>query len=298
MTFSEKPLDSGTGCVLPPDEREGLLDAYATGELDPHEQQRLARHVAHCPQCQHTLVELRAYHRVLKGVFSAAPASEDGQDSLATEHLSSPTSLPLPVPRQPMPPAVSPPRQRPVARTRGRALLVAAILLILVANVAFVRFFVQTRQTRQTGQTTATQKPHASPTASATPVDTLGGTWRTLLTLSPAPKLPADDLYPYYPMGFPAITSSPVDPTTLYLCRLHLARGSLLPTVPHLLYRSDDLGLHWQELPLPTPAANCEIRPDPVQARSIVLEDDRNGAFVSRDRGQHWQRIPPPPGAT
>ncbi|MEO6890663.1 MAG: hypothetical protein ABI456_14775, partial [Ktedonobacteraceae bacterium] len=42
----------------------------------------------------------------------------------------------------------------------------------------------------------------------------------------------------------------------------------------------------------------CEIRPDPVQARSIVLEDDRNGAFVSRDRGQHWQRIPPPPGAT
>ncbi|MDQ2902271.1 MAG: zf-HC2 domain-containing protein [Chloroflexota bacterium] len=295
MTFSEKPFDPANGCVLPPDEREGLLDAYATGELDPHEQQRLARHVAHCPQCQHTLVELRAYHRLLKGVFSAAPASEDGQDSLATGQLSSPTSLPLPVPRQQTPPVVSPPRRRPMARPLVRALLVAAILLILVANGAFVRFFLQTRQARQTTQMTATQKPHASPTASATPVDTLGGTWHTLLTLSPAPKLPPDDSY--YPLGIPAITSSPADPTTLYLCRFHLTRGSLLPTVPHLLYRSDDLGLHWQELPLPVPAANCEIRPDPVQAKSIVLQDDRNGAFVSRDRGQHWQRIPPPPGA-
>lgn len=168
-------------------------------------------------------------------------------------------------------------------------LLIASIFLLTVGNATLIRFFLQTVQK------TATPKLHASLTASATPV---GGNWQTVLTLPPAPTLPANNQYPAYPPSIPAITSSPADPTTLYLCRLHLARGASLSfTTPHLLYRSDDLGVHWQELPLPAPAANCEIRPDPVQANLVVLEDNRNGAFVSRDRGQHWQRIPPPPGA-
>ncbi len=287
MRSYEKPRYPGNDCLLPTDEREGLLDAYATGELDPEEQRQLVSHVAQCPQCQQTLVELRECHRLLRKLFSAAPDSEGEREILSTGQLSRPVPLLPPVTRWQARTTVPLPRRQTFAHSIVRAMLGALILILIVANGALVRFFLQ-----------ATQKPHASPTASATPADRVEGNWQTVLTLSPAPALPANDQYPTYPLGIPAITSSPADPTTLYLCRLHLARGASLPPVPHLLYRSDDLGAHWQELPLPAPAANCEIRPDPAQAKIVVLEDNRNGAFVSRDRGQHWQRIPPPPGAT
>ncbi len=50
MRSYEKPRYPGNDCLLPTDEREGLLDAYATGELDPEEQRQLVSHVAQCPQ--------------------------------------------------------------------------------------------------------------------------------------------------------------------------------------------------------------------------------------------------------
>ncbi len=296
MRSYKEPLYPGNGCLLPTDERGGLLDAYASGELDPEKQQQLANHVAQCPKCQQTLVELREYHRLLKKLFSDTPAPEGERETNPTGQLSGPTPLPTTVTRQQAHATIPPLHRKRFARPIVRVLLVAISLLVIVANIGLVRFFLQM------SQKTATPKPHASLTASAissaTPTGIVGGKWQTVLTLPPAPALPANDQYPSYPLSIPAITSSPADPTTLYLCRLHLARGASLPfTVPHLLYRSDDLGAHWQELPLPAPAANCEIRPDPVQANIVVLEDNRNGAFVSRDRGQHWQRIPPPPGA-
>jgi hypothetical protein len=295
MRSYKKSFYPGNGCFLPADEREGLLDAYASGELDSEEQQQLANHVAQCSRCQQTLVELREYHRLLGELFSDTPVPEGEHETSSTEQPG-PTPLPPAVTHQQAHTAIPSLHRQRFARPPVRILLVAIALLVIVANVGFVHFFLQMTQKA------ATPKLHTSPTApatsSATPTGMVGEEWQTILTLPPAPALPGSDQYPSYPPSIPSITSSPADPTTLYLCRLHLTRGASLPfTVPHLLYRSDDLGAHWQELPLPAPAANCEIRPDPVQANIVVLEDNRNGAFVSRDRGQHWQRIPPPPGA-
>lgn len=282
MRLSHKPHYPEPSCPLPPDEREGLLDAYAAGELAPEEQRRLANHVVQCSACQHTLVELREYHCLLRELFSDIPA---GQGKRQTGSLGQVLS--------PIPLASHPRRFR---RLVVRTLLVAIVVLFLVANSILLRLFLPIAQ--KTAMPLSHVRSTASPLSSKTPGKNAAGNWQTILTFSPAPALPANNEYPFYPPSFPAIVSSPAEPTTLYLCRFHLARGSSLSfTVPHLLYRSDDLGVHWQELPLPAPAANCEIRPDPVQANIVVLEDNRNGAFVSRDRGQHWLPIPPPPGA-
>lgn len=276
MTFSQKPLYPANGCLLPTEERDGLLDAYATGELSPEEQQQIASHIAQCESCKHTLIELQQYRNLLQGLFSDTPAP-------ASQHESAQESGPHPTP------LLTSRRQR-LKRPIVRALLVAIALLVVVTNIFLARVFLTPASDK------TASKSHVNNTSSSNAT----GNWQTLLTFPPVPAIRENYDSQSYPLSIPATASSPADPKTLYLCRIHLSRGhTLLPfTVQHLLYRSDDLGAHWQELALPAPAAGCEIRPDPVKSNIVVLLDDRNGNFISQDRGQHWQHIPPPPGDT
>src|SRR5215472_16600674 len=50
-----------------------LLGAFEDGELEPHEMQEVARHLAHCPSCEKTLAAYGTLGRLLRDTV-AVPA--------------------------------------------------------------------------------------------------------------------------------------------------------------------------------------------------------------------------------
>lgn len=274
------------GQLLPATEVYALLDALSTNELEPDETASLHQHLAQCEACRQVFAEIGQYHRLLAGVFSNdAPASLRSRDAQHNH------AHPLPRPGE-LALTPSEPRRRPaVLRRASTRLLIAAVVLALIgANILLFHNFLLA-QPANSAHRTPTVAGAMTPAGTATHVP--NGSWQHLWTLPALPPPPAGTYGTDLPY-IPQIAWSPANAQRLYLCRASTSYTNM-PAVLHNLYRSDDSGRSWTAYALPEAAANCHLEVDPTDANALVLQDDKQHSYISRDGGQHWQPVPDPP---
>lgn len=284
------------GQVLAATEVYGLLDAYLTGELEEREDQAVRQHLAQCQACRQTVLEIRQYHRLLRGVMSSElvqPFSQNhARPTRSAEVLASDLTRQsgqlIALPERS--------RERPGRfRRAGTRLLIAAVVLLLIgANLYLFRNSIPLLQqpagAHGSPGVVATHKPAASDTTA--PVISPQAGWQHLWTLPALPPA-APGTYGNNPPYTPQFAWSPANSQRLYLCRATI--DYQMPAILRDLYRSDNAGAHWNAYPMPETAANCRLQVDPTSADILVLQDDKNNSFVSRDGAQHWQKVPNPP---
>ena len=128
--------------------------------------------------------------------------------------------------------------------------------------------------------------PHSGVEASGTETLAPNSPWRKLWTLPTLPPAPQASL-----AQIPQIAWSPANGQRLYACRVTPVDSALTTPQLHNLYRSNDQGLHWTAYPLPEDAASCRVDVDPTNSLALVLQDNQNHTYVSRNGGQSWQAL-------
>lgn len=278
----------------------GLLDAYLTNELEAREGQAVRQHLAQCQVCRQTVLEIRQYHHLLRGVMPNETVDRQlqpsSQNHAQAARITAETFTPGQA-RQSGQLSSSPerPRKRPgrLQRTSTRLLIAAIILLLIGANLYLFRNSIpliqQPASAHGTPTAAATHKLAAAGTTVPAPIT---GAWQHLWTLPALPPA-APGTYGNNPPYTPQFAWSPANPQRLYLCRATI--DYQMPAILRDLYRSDDTGAHWNAYPMPETAANCRLQVDPTNADVLVFQDDKNNSFVSKDGAQHWQKVLNPP---
>ncbi len=276
-----------------------LLDELATNELEPGETTMMRQHLAECQTCSQVFVEIGQYHRLLRGVMS-----NDAPVSIANQVAEQDHARPMRQEAEPAPLPSQPRRATSVFRRTSTRLLIAAVVLVLIVAdiLVFRNVLPQTQHPTGAGGTppaSVSTTPSGTPTATVATTPTEEPTlvpnspWHQLWTL-PALPPPPSAAYGSDSPYLPQIAWSSANAQRLYVCRATINYTGM-PAVLHDLYRSDDQGIHWTAYALPEAAANCRIKVDPTNADALVLQDDLNHSYISRDGGQHWQVVPDSP---